>query len=134
MYVKNVGMAVLETAFRLTSPDNLLNEAPTLTPRVAQLCLFLDQNYNKLSLFDDAKAYFEDLSFVEARYLVDTMLPRMTENVSYCRRGLMGCGIFTDQLGSGCAQEGIAEDASDQAPLPPPLGSENVGTGAIGVK
>ena len=82
MYVKNISLASVEFAFRL--PTNLLplsgKDLPT--PRVLQICFFLDQHYNKLSVFDDIKDYIGQLSFDETKSLLDVMIPKISEKVS----------------------------------------------------
>lgn len=84
MYVKNVGLALLEMTFQM--PPSLLpmsSDDGKLTPRVAQICLFLDQHYNKLSAFDDVKIYVAELAYDEAKYLLDIVLPKLAGDVSY---------------------------------------------------
>lgn len=86
MYVKNIGLALLEMTFQI--PPSLLpmsTDNGQLTPRVAQICLFLDQHYNKLSAFDDVKNYVTDLTYGEAKYFLDTMLPKLAADVSFWR-------------------------------------------------
>jgi hypothetical protein len=83
MYKKNIALAVLETHFRLSK--SLLSEKVSpdgLSPRVAQICLYLDNNYDRLSAFNDLKSYVEELTFEEAKYLVEVMIPKLGENVS----------------------------------------------------
>lgn len=82
MYKKNIAMALLETNFRM--PKSLLPETfgvEGLTPRVAQVCLFLDQNFDRLSCFDDLKGYITELSFEEARYFIQVMIPKLVGDV-----------------------------------------------------
>ncbi|KAB5522967.1 N-acetyltransferase B complex non catalytic subunit-domain-containing protein [Coniochaeta sp. 2T2.1] len=81
MYKKNIAMAVLETSFRI--PKALLGSSTAdekLTPRLTQLCLFLDQNYDRLSAFDDLKEYVTELSFEEAKHFVEGMIPKLAED------------------------------------------------------
>jgi len=83
MYKKNIALALLETSFRI--PKSLLADSTgsdQLTPRLAQLCLFLDQNYDRLSAFDDLKGYVAELSFEEAKYFVEGMIPKLIGDVS----------------------------------------------------
>lgn len=58
-----------------------------LTPRVAQLCLFLDQNFDRLSAFEGMKDYVEQLSFEEAACFVQNMIPKLIGDVSALYRG-----------------------------------------------
>jgi N-terminal acetyltransferase B complex non-catalytic subunit len=83
MYKKNIALALLETNFRM--PKSLLPETvgpKGLTPRVAQICLFLDQNFDRLSAFDDLKSYVTELSFEEAKYFIEEMIPKLIGDVS----------------------------------------------------
>lgn len=88
MYKKNVALALLETSFRI--PKALLTncgDSDRLTPRLTQMCLFLDQNFDRLSAFDDLKSYVAELSCEEAKYFVEAMIPKMADDVSvYCMR------------------------------------------------
>ena len=82
MYKKNIALAVLEIAFRL--PQSLYPQSSDIAaamPRVTQLCLFLDRNYDRASAFDDVKGYVSALSFEEANHLTTRMLPKMSEDV-----------------------------------------------------
>ncbi|KAL8335938.1 hypothetical protein RB598_009901 [Gaeumannomyces tritici] len=76
MYTKNIGLALVQLAFQL--PEHGLEpqfDGPaSATPRVVQLALFLEQHGREISAMDDVKAYVEQLSFPEARYLVDDVL------------------------------------------------------------
>jgi hypothetical protein len=88
MYKKNIALALLETSFRI--PKTLLpeNAGPGgLTQRVTQICLFLDQNYDRLSAFDDLKVYVAELTFGEAKYFVEEMIPKLAGNV-WCPLGM----------------------------------------------
>lgn len=83
MYKKNIALAVLETHFRL--PQSLLSSKARLdglSPRVAQICLYLDNNYDRLSAFNDLKSYVEELDFEEFKYLLEVMIPKLAESVS----------------------------------------------------
>jgi len=83
MYKKTIALAVLETAFRL--PRTLLpqDSGPLgAMPRVTQLCLFLDNNFDRLSAFDDVKGYVSSLTFEELDHLLSEMLPRLAGDVS----------------------------------------------------
>jgi hypothetical protein len=85
MYKKNIAMALLETSFRI--PKALIsdsNGSDQLTPRLTQLCLFLDQNYDRLSAFDDLKGYVAELSFEESKHFVEEMIPKLVGDVSNC--------------------------------------------------
>lgn len=92
MYKKTIALAVLETTFRL--PRTLLPQGarPPLgtMPRVAQLCLFLDNNFDRLSAFDDVKGYVSSLTFEEIDHLLSEMLPKLAGDVSsspsFCHR------------------------------------------------
>jgi len=82
MYKKNIAMALLETSFRI--PKALLGsrtDDEKLTPRLTQMCLFLDQNYDRLSAFDDLKEYVAQLSFEEAKHFVEQMIPKLADDV-----------------------------------------------------
>ncbi len=78
----NLDQALLETTFRLPTTPNSVPTSKGWTPRVAQLGLFLDKHFDKLSPFDDVKAYVADLSFEEAKAFVENILPKMLEDVS----------------------------------------------------
>jgi hypothetical protein len=83
MYKKNIALALLETSFRI--PQALLTNgagSDRLTPRLTQICLFLDQNFDRLSAFDDLKGYVTELSFQEARYFVEEMIPKLVGDVA----------------------------------------------------
>jgi hypothetical protein len=89
MYKKNIALAMIETHFHL--PKSLLSEELSpdgLFPRVAQICLYLDNNYDRLSAFNDLKSYVEELTFEESKYLVEVMIPKLLESVSYSGRYL----------------------------------------------
>ena len=86
MYVKNIGLASVELAFRLPASLLPLSSKDLPTPRVLQICLFLDQQFDKISLFDDLKPYIEELSYEEARHLLDVMIPRITKTVNPSKR------------------------------------------------
>ncbi|KAL1853195.1 hypothetical protein VTK73DRAFT_9055 [Phialemonium thermophilum] len=80
MYKKNIALAVLEATFRLPEsllPDTFLSASPM--PRVAQIGLFLDQNFDRPSAFDDVKGYVSSLSVEEVQYFLGEMLPKLSE-------------------------------------------------------
>ncbi|EON99427.1 putative n-acetyltransferase b complex non catalytic subunit protein [Phaeoacremonium minimum UCRPA7] len=112
MYVKNISLASVEFAFRL--PTNLLplsgKDLPT--PRVLQICFFLDQHYNKLSVFDDIKDYIGQLSFDETKSLLDVMIPKISEKDALSP-------LFFDRLSS--LSPGLFH--GDRRPLMEPLRS-----------
>lgn len=83
MYKKNLSLALLESTFRLPSiaPDSA-SESSGMTPRVIQIGLFLDECFDKLAAFDDVKGYVSELTFEEAKALVDTILPKLLDSVS----------------------------------------------------
>ena len=83
MYKKNLSLALLETTFRL--PATTLNpnhDNTSLSPRVVQIGLFLDQYFDRLSAFDDIKGYVAELGFEETQTLMETVLPRILDEVS----------------------------------------------------
>lgn len=84
MYKKNLSLALLETTFRLpvTTLDPNRNST-SLSPRVVQIGLFLDQYFERLSAFDDVKGYVAELGFEEAKTLLDQVLPRMVDEVGF---------------------------------------------------
>lgn len=84
MYKKNLSLALLETTFRLpvTTLDPNRNST-SLSPRVVQIGLFLDQYFERLSAFDDVKGYVAELGFEEAKTLLDQVLPRMVHEVGF---------------------------------------------------
>lgn len=78
-----LGLALLETAFRM--PETLLPSTvlgSKLTPRLAQLCLYIDQNFSKSAIFEDVKPYVAELSFEEAEHFVQHILPKLMKDVS----------------------------------------------------
>jgi len=82
MYKKNLGLAILHTTFQ--SSAVIVTPGPEhqgATPRVVQLGLYLDQYFDKLSAFDDVKDYVAQLSFQEAKALIDVVLAKMLEEV-----------------------------------------------------
>jgi hypothetical protein len=82
MYKKNLSLALLETTFRL--PATTLNpnhDNTSLSPRVVQIGLFLDQYFDRLSAFDDIKGYVAELGFEETQTLMETVLPRILDEV-----------------------------------------------------
>jgi N-terminal acetyltransferase B complex non-catalytic subunit len=81
MYKKNIALALLETSFRIPKALLSSNGSDQLTPRLTQLCLFLDQNYDRLSAFDDLRGYVTELSFEEAKYFVEEMIPKLADHV-----------------------------------------------------
>lgn len=86
MYKKNLSLALLETTFRL--PPTMFNpdhDSPTLSPRVIQIGLFLDQYFDRLSAFDDVRGYVAELGFEEIQALMEAVLPRMLCEVGLIR-------------------------------------------------
>lgn len=84
MYKKNLSLALLETTFQLPGGSQVLDDGPKgMTPRVIQLGLFLQQYFDKLSAFEDVKAYVADLSFEEAKTLMEEILPKLLDGVSF---------------------------------------------------
>lgn len=82
MYKKNLSLALLETTFRL--PVTTLNpnhDSTGLSPRVVQIGLFLDQYFERLAAFDDIKGYVAELGFEEAKALMQSVVPRMLDEV-----------------------------------------------------
>ncbi len=78
MYKKNIGLALLDTTFRM--PSTMLpsdHRQGQNTTRVAQLCLFIAQHNGKTSLFDNIRAYLEDLSMAELKYFLEEKLPNL---------------------------------------------------------
>ncbi|KAK4192377.1 N-acetyltransferase B complex non catalytic subunit-domain-containing protein [Podospora australis] len=83
MYKKNISLALLETTFRLpVTALNPTHENHRGTPRVVQLALFLDQYFEKYATFDDIKGYVAELSFEEAKHLIQDVLPLIPGEVS----------------------------------------------------
>ena len=83
MHVKNIGLALVELTSRM--PASMLppeHAAKQHTPRVVQIGLFLEQHYKKASAFDDTKYYVEELTFAEAQYLLEGLLPKLGTQVS----------------------------------------------------
>jgi hypothetical protein len=84
MYKKNISLALLETTFRLPATTLNPNHDNTgLSPRVVQIGLFLDQYFERLSAFDDVKGYVAELSFDEIRTLMEDVLPKILDEVSF---------------------------------------------------
>ncbi|KAK4162403.1 N-acetyltransferase B complex non catalytic subunit-domain-containing protein [Cladorrhinum sp. PSN259] len=78
MYKKNISLALLETTFRLPSTTlNPNHNESGLSPRVAQIGLYLDQYYERLAAFDDVKGYVAELSFEEVKSFLDDVLPKI---------------------------------------------------------
>ncbi|KAK3984114.1 N-acetyltransferase B complex non catalytic subunit-domain-containing protein [Cladorrhinum sp. PSN332] len=79
MYKKNISLALLEATFRL--PSTTLNpnhhHQSGLSPRVAQIGLYLDQYYERLAAFDDVKGYVAELSFEEVKSFMEDVLPKI---------------------------------------------------------
>jgi hypothetical protein len=85
MYKKNLSLALLETTFRLPATALTPNNDNGLSPRVAQIGLFLDQYFERLSAFDDVKGYVAGLGFEEIKTLMEDVLPKMLDEVgTYC--------------------------------------------------
>lgn len=83
MYKKNISLALLDTTFRLPSTDlSPNNDQSGLTPRVAQIGLYLDQYYERLAAFDDVKGHVAELSFEEVKTLLEDVLPKIPGEVS----------------------------------------------------
>jgi hypothetical protein len=84
MYKKNLSLALLETTFQLPGGSQPPDDSPKgMTPRVIQLGLFLQQYFDKLSAFEDVKAYVADLSFEEAKTLMEEILPKLLDGVGF---------------------------------------------------
>lgn len=84
MYKRNLALALLEITFKLPGPEPISDVAPDhKTPRVAQLGLYIQRYFDKLSAFADIKDYTADLSFEEARVLVREILPSMVSEVGF---------------------------------------------------
>ncbi|KAK0648927.1 N-acetyltransferase B complex non catalytic subunit-domain-containing protein [Cercophora newfieldiana] len=81
MYKKNLSLALLESTFRLPSIEDPVPEGSGMTPRVVQLGLFLDECFDKLAAFDDVKGYISELTFEEAKALVDKILPKLLDTI-----------------------------------------------------
>ena len=79
MQLKNISQAVMEITFRLP----LTNTPSQPSPGLAHICLFLDRNFDKLAVFDDIKPYFEELPLMDALSLINKMIPRMIDHVSF---------------------------------------------------
>ena len=83
MYKKNLSLALLETTFQLPGGSQPPDSEPRgMTHRVVQIGLFLQQYFDKLSAFEDVKAYVADLSFEEAKTLMEEILPKLLDGVS----------------------------------------------------
>lgn len=81
MYKKNIALALLDTAFR--QPPTPANNDTGVTPRVIQIGLYLDSYFDKLSAFDDVKDFVSELSLDEVKGLMEEVLPKMLEEVSF---------------------------------------------------
>lgn len=82
MYKRNIALALLETSFRI--PKALLTGSAgsdRLTPRLTHICLYLDKNFDRLSAFDDLRGYVTELSFEEAKYFIEDMIPKLAGDV-----------------------------------------------------
>ncbi|KAK4241209.1 N-acetyltransferase B complex non catalytic subunit-domain-containing protein [Achaetomium macrosporum] len=88
MYKKNLSLALLETTFRLpATTSNPDHDNAGLSPRVVQIGLFLDQYFERLSGFDDIKGYVAELSFEEAKTLMEEVIPKiLDENADKARK------------------------------------------------
>jgi hypothetical protein len=86
MYTKIFGIATLELTFRMPKSVLPAHAGDTrVSPRLQQLALFIDQNYNKFSLFDDVRPFIEELTFGEAIHLVLDMTFAMAKDVRTLR-------------------------------------------------
>lgn len=84
MYKKNLSVALLETTFQLPGGSQAPADGPKgMTPRVVQIGLFLQQYFDKLSAFEDVKACVADLSFEEAKTLMEEIVPKLLDGVSF---------------------------------------------------
>ncbi|KAK2073263.1 hypothetical protein P8C59_007555 [Phyllachora maydis] len=79
IYRKNAKLAILEMTFRNPRAD-LPPSAKhrNYTSRVVQLGLFLEEEYTSLSVFDDIKDYFVELSHREIDQLFLEIIPKMS--------------------------------------------------------
>ncbi|KAK1830396.1 N-alpha-acetyltransferase 25, NatB auxiliary subunit [Podospora conica] len=83
MYKKNLSLALLETTFQLAGGSQTSDDGPKgMTPRVIQIGLFLQKYFDKLSAFEDVKGYVADLSFEEAKTLMEEVLPNLLDGKS----------------------------------------------------
>ncbi|KAK1753348.1 N-acetyltransferase B complex non catalytic subunit-domain-containing protein [Echria macrotheca] len=97
-YKKNLALALLEASSKLyslspvTAPD-----VKGMTSRVIQLGLFLEQYFDRLSVFDDVKEYVSCLSFEEVQTLLEDIFPSMlsaqSDNVKGVILGSLICKI-----------------------------------------
>lgn len=96
MYKKNLSLALLETTFRLSVTTlNPNHDSIGLSPRVVQIGLFLDQYFERLAAFDDIKGYVADLSFEEAKALLENVVPRIVDEV--CAYSAQACRAETNK-------------------------------------
>lgn len=84
MYKKNLSLALMETTFQLSGGSQAPEDGPKgMTPRVIQIGLFLQQYFDKLSAFEDVKVCVADLSFEEAKTLMEEIVPKLLDEVSF---------------------------------------------------
>ncbi|KAL2268243.1 hypothetical protein VTJ83DRAFT_3089 [Remersonia thermophila] len=80
MHRKNINLALLELTFRLpASGASRPDAASGLSPRVAQIGLFLEQYLDRRSAFDDVKPYVAELTLDEIKSLLDQVLPKLLD-------------------------------------------------------
>ncbi|KAJ4291433.1 hypothetical protein N0V88_006026 [Collariella sp. IMI 366227] len=90
MYKKNISLALLETTFRLPATTLERDHNNTsLSPRVVQIGLFLDQYFERLSAFDDVKGYVSELGFEEVKTLVEDVLPKILDESAETSRKIV---------------------------------------------
>jgi len=82
MYKKSISLALLEATFRQPIAASSDSDRQGFTLRVAQIGLFLENYFDKLSAFDDVKDYVAELTFEEAKYFMEDILAKMLAEVS----------------------------------------------------
>lgn len=81
MFKKTISLALMDIAFRLPQTKrNAQNKG--FTPRVLHLAMFLSKYYDRISTFDDIRQYVEELSFKDAKTLVEEVFPEVLKDVS----------------------------------------------------
>ena len=113
VYSRIISLALLDTAFHLhESPDHF--QVPSKTrPRLAQIRLYLQQNYDKLACFDDLRPYVQQLSFDETRALFERVFPSLKSDQDSKRNLLLSTLSLKFEylvLTTGQTLEAIAHD------------------------
>jgi len=82
MYAKNLSLALLHLVFNNPATLSVHQGDSGTTPRILQLCLFLEQHWDKVSIFEDLRPYVEELSFHETKHLLHQLFPKIIGAVS----------------------------------------------------